>query len=73
MSKQAPTKLIDLGLLQSNLEASTKNLKAAQRAKLKADAEHERALEAHERARVSLNAGINTLKATTSVSNLYAG
>lgn len=73
MSKQAPTKLIDLGLLQSNLEASTKNLKAAQRAKLKADAEHERALEAHERARVSLNAGINTLKVTTSVSNLYAG
>jgi uncharacterized protein related to proFAR isomerase len=70
---KAKTQLIDLGALQTNLEQSTAALKIAQRAKLKADADHERALQAHERARVSLNAGINTLKATTAVSNLYAG
>ena len=64
--------LISLGLLQANLENSTKTLRSAQKAKLKADQDHERALEAHERARVSLNAGINTLKSATSVSNLYA-
>jgi hypothetical protein len=71
MKKLAVT-IIDLGTLQLNLESATRQLKAAQRAKLRADQEHERALEAHERARVCLNAGIATLKSSTVVSNLYA-
>jgi len=69
-SIQVPS--VDLGMLQAEMEASSKRLKAAQRAKQKADQEFEEALSAHERSRVALNSAVNTVKAQTTVPNLYA-
>jgi hypothetical protein len=72
MKKSVNTQSISLGALQSGLEESAANLKAAQRAKLRADQDYERATEAYERARVALNAGVQTLKSAASVPNMYA-
>lgn len=70
--KKSNCKTIDLGLLQSQLENSTSNLKRTQKAKLRADEAYERAVETHERARVALNAGVTTLKVSSTVPNPYA-
>lgn len=63
---------VNLGLLQAELETATKALRAAQRAKLRADEAFERATEAHERSRVTLNAAVTAVKSSTHVGNLYA-
>lgn len=63
---------IDLGALQANLTVATSQLKATQRAKLRADAAYEEAVKAHEQARITLNSGVATLKSSTVVPNLYA-
>ena len=64
--------VLDLGTLQADMFAAAKGLKAAQRAKLKADQAYEAALEKHETSRVALNAGVATIKSMTVVANLYA-
>ena len=63
---------VSLGALQAELELATKTLRAAQRAKLKADEAFERATEAHERSRITLNAAVGAVKSSTHVGNLYA-
>ena len=66
------TKSIDLGVLQTNAEEAAKRLKAAQRAFQRAATEHEEAIQANDRARVALNQGVSTLKASIAVQDIYA-
>jgi hypothetical protein len=70
--KREKAKVVSLGLLQLHVETTTTTLRRAQKAKLRADEAYEQALQAHERARVELNAGIATLKASATVPNPYA-
>jgi len=70
--KKMNSKTVDLGELQSHVEECTKQLKAAQRAKQRADQVYIEALASHERSRVSLNSGIAALKEAATVPNLYA-
>lgn len=72
MAKTANPKSVDLGTAQAQLEATTRALKAAQRAKAKADADHDRAVEAHESARASFNAAVMTISTATKVTDLMA-
>lgn len=66
------TASIDLGQLQADLVAATQEVHTASKAKARADQAYEAAVEAHERARVSLNGAVATLKSQTSVANPYA-
>jgi hypothetical protein len=63
---------VDMGQLQMEVIDATMVLKAAQQAKLKADQIYTDALSRHERAKVSLNAGVAAVKSEAQVDNLYA-
>lgn len=63
---------LDLGQMQADLVTAAQVLRNATRAKQRADQNYEEAVEAHERARVALNSGVQTLKSATNVPNLYA-
>lgn len=67
-----PQLALDLGQMQSDLVAAAQILRASTRAKQRADQAYDEAVEAHERARIALNSGVQTLKAATNVPNLYA-
>ena len=70
--RATPAKSLDLGVLQTNAESAAKRLKAAQRAFQKAADEMQAATEANTNARVALNQGVSTLKASIAVSDIYA-
>jgi hypothetical protein len=70
---KSKTPAVDLGLLQTEVVASARELEAAQRALIKANQAYEEKLASHEKARVNLNTAVAAVKAATNVSNLYAG
>ena len=70
--RQSPAPALLLGTLQEELVASTKNLCAAQRAKIKADENFASACENHEKAKIALNTGVTAVKNAAVVPNLYA-
>lgn len=58
---------LDMGALQSNLEAAAKNLKAAQAIQTKANDAAERAEQDYEAAKKALAAGVAQIMAATKV------
>lgn len=58
---------LDMGALQSNLEAAAKNLKAAQATQAKANDAAERAEQDYEAAKKALAAGVAQIMAATKV------
>lgn len=58
---------LDMGALQSNLEAAAKNLKTAQAAQVKANDVAERAEAEYEAAKKALAAGVAQIMAATKV------
>ena len=71
-AKRQAAPSVDMGQLQAEVIEATSALKAAQAAKLKADQNYTDALARHERAKVSINAGLATVKSAAQVDNLYA-
>ena len=69
---QVKSPSVDLGQMQQEVIEATRGLKSAMSAKLRADQAYEDALSRHERAKVSINAGLQAVKSAAQVANLYA-
>ena len=71
-AKKVKAEAIDLGELQSNIQNSSRKLKAAQTAFQRASDALLSAQEDHKQATIALNQGMATLKAQTYVQDILA-